>query len=431
MPDRGRGGDRIGRIGCRRPTTARPTGASRTPAVAWVAVLSLVVAALVLLAGCSDASVSTGAAEPGQRPRTDGPAKGAEVKGKALPLFPATGLLLGTPIYDGDFADPYVLRVGDDLFAYATNDKDANVPVIAASRPPFAHYVGDVLPDLPSWSEPGFVWAPAVLALERGYVLYYTTRVSGTTMQCVSRATSDSPTGPFRDDSTGPLVCQRDLGGTIDPSIVTDADGVHWLLFKNDGNCCDIPTSIWIQRLSPDGLTVQGEPIELLLSGPQWEGRLIEGPSMILADGRAYLFYSGNAWDTDDYAIGYAVCEEVTGPCRRPESVDEHPWMSSTKFAGGPGGQEFFGALGKVFMVYHGWEHGQAGTPGAQRRLYLDIVEVDHGVPVRVGARTAGWTLAGAVALAALIVVGGVLWWRRRRRGRPATEAGDEDEGTR
>lgn len=370
---------------------------------------------VTVLASCGGGSGASDGVDPAEREATKGPAKGAEVEGKALPLFPATGLLLGTPIYDGDFADPFVLVVGESLYAYATNDRNANVPAIEATRPPLAHYLGDVLPELPSWSEPGFVWAPSVLALEQGYVLYYTTRVRGTTTQCVSRAVSESPAGPFVDDSTGPLVCQRELGGTIDPSVVADADGAHWLLFKNDGNCCGEPTSIWVQRLAPDGLTVLGEPTELLRSGPEWEGGLIEGPSMVLADGRAYLFYSGNAWDSDEYAIGYAVCESVTGPCRRPESVDESPWMSSTTFARGPGGQEFFEALDAEFMVYHGWERGRAGEPGAQRRLYLDIVELDEGAPVRVGQRTATWVFVAVVAALLVLVVLGVVWWRRRR----------------
>lgn len=395
------------------PTDPGRVGGRRRPAV-----LALAVAAVaVVVTACGGSGGTVAKAEPGQRPRTAGPEKGAEVQGRARPLFPTLGLVLGTPIYDGDFADPYVLRVGRKLIAYATNDRDANVPALVAENPPLARYVGDVLPKLPSWSEPGWVWAPAVLALDDGYVLYYTTRVAGTSMQCLSHATSESPTGPFLDDSTGPLVCQRDLGGTIDPSIVTDRSGARWLLFKNDGNCCGIPTSIWIERLDVDGRSVTGEPTKLLTAGASWEGGVIEAPSMVLDGERALLFYSGNAWDSTDYAIGYAVCASVTGPCRRPESVDGGPWMASTTFARGPGGEEFFGDLDQVFMVYHGWERGQAGEPGAQRRLYLDIVRIDDGVPVRFGARGAPWVRVGLLVAAAALVIG-VLWWLRRRRSR-------------
>lgn len=373
------------------------------------------------MSACGGDGWSDQPAEPGQRPRTAGPAAAAEADGEPTALRPASGVLLGTPVYDGDFADPYVLRVGDAAYAYATNTAEANVPVIVATASPIARYVGDVLPDLPSWSEEGRVWAPAVLALDDGYVLYYSTRVRGTGTQCVSRATSDSPTGPFVDDSAGPMVCQQELGGTIDPSVVTDRDGLSWLLFKNDGNCCGIPTSIWIQQLAPDGLSVVGEPVELLTAGPEWEGGLIEGPSMVLDGDRVLLFYSGNAWDTENYAIGYAVCESVTGPCRRPEAVEDAPWMQNTTFARGPGGQEFFAALGDVWMVYHGWARGQAGRPGAERRLYLDVVRLDDGTPVRVGSRgatTLALVVVGAAGVAIALSVWA--WWRWRRRRRPA-----------
>ena len=30
-------------------------------------------------------------------------------------------------------------------------------------------------------------------------------------------------------------------------------------------------------------------------------------------DGRYYLFYSGNAYMSPDYAVGYAVADKVTG----------------------------------------------------------------------------------------------------------------------
>jgi beta-xylosidase len=374
----------------------------------------------LLLVGCAG-SGGDAPAEPGQRPRTEGPARASERRdGEATSLRPASGLLFGTPIYSGDFADPYVLRVGDTFYAYATNTTDANLPVIVAGTTPGARYVGDAFPALPSWSEPGHVWAPAVLALDDGYVLYYSTRVAGTTTQCISRATAATPTGPFVDDSTGPMVCQRDLGGSIDPSVVTDGDGADWLLFKNDGNCCGLPTAIWSQRLGADGLAVVGEPTKLLTAGDGWEGGLIEGPSMVRHDGKYLLFYSANAWDSEDYGIGYAVCDSVTGPCTK-QTVDG-PWMGSTTFARGPGGQEFFSALGDVWMVYHGWARGSAGKEGAERRLYVDIVRFPDGVPTRVGGRSVALLLVGAASVVALLVAGAWWWFRRRRRRRAASD---------
>ena len=135
---------------------------------------------------------------------------------------------------------------------------------------------------------------------------------------------------------------------------------------------------------------------------------------MVVTPDDYLLFYSANAWDSERYAIGWATCESVSGPCRRSTA---DPWMDSTKFARGPGGQEFFGALGDVWMVYHGWEPGEIGYPQGERRLYLDIVEDRDGTPIRVGQETA-WSVLGAflVAGVALVVLVVVIRHRRRRR---------------
>ncbi len=390
--------------------------------------LALGVLAMVVTA-CSSSDPS-GAVRPGQRPRTggldgqtvpgpEGTAPGGTVpgSGRTTQLDPGGGLLVGTPVYDGDFADPFMLIVGDTNYTYATNTDDANLPVLVSSGGDEGTYYGDAFPTLPAWTTPGFVWAPAVYAHANGYIAYYTTTDNDSKRQCISRAVAPSPLGPFVDDSTAPMVCQAELGGTIDPSIVTDVDGASWLLFKNDGNCCDLATSLWSQELAPDGLTVTGEPAELIRADQSWEGGLIEAPSMVIAGGRYLLFYSANAWDTADYAVGYATCESITGPCTKSDG----PWMDSTVFAKGPGGQEFFAKDGLVWMVYHGWERGQIGYPTGERRLYLDIVEVRDGAPVRIGATTA-WIVLGAVMASVVVVVVAlvalVIVVRRRRRRR-------------
>lgn len=328
-------------------------------------------------------------------------------------LRAVSGLVAGTPVVNGDFADAAAIRFGDDLYAFSTNTADANIPAwrVHLNRVG-ADDLGDALPVLPAWAEPGFVWAPAAAKLSDGYVLYYSTRVAGTSMQCVSRATSATPAGPFVDDSAAPMVCQEDLGGTIDPSVVADLDGQRWLLFKNDGNCCGFETSIWSARLSEDGLEVIEPFHRLLAAEPGWEGNLIEGPSMLVDDHAAYLFYSANAWDSVNYAIGVARCDSPAGPCAR--ITDGEPWLSSTRFARGPGGQEFFDALGSTWMIYHGWYRGDDVKAGAQRRLFVDLVEVGSDGPVRVGrGRAVGWIVAVVALIAATIEV---IWWRRKRR---------------
>lgn len=393
---------------------SRPARGGRPWPLARLARVALAVG--VLATACSGSIDPVADARPGQRPQTGGPVDPTAPGGSPTGVDAGEGLLIGTPVYDGDFADPFVLVDDGRYYAYATNTTAAHVPVISSTDGMSGTYHGDALPTLPAWSTTGFVWAPAVRARDGAYVLYYSTLETSSQKMCVSAATATSPLGPFTDTSTAPLVCQTDLGGTIDPSIVTDADGGDHLLFKNDGNSIGATTSLWIAPLSADGRSLTGDAAKLLSADRPWEANLIEGPSMVVDGSTYYLFYSANAWNTESYAVGYAVCASVTGPCTKP--AGDRPWMGSTTFARGPGGQEFFGSLGQVWMVYHGWLPGQVGEPGGVRRLYLDSVRIEDGVPVRVGREQATAVLVAGVALVAVLLVGAAWLGRRHRRRR-------------
>jgi len=366
----------------------------------------------------------------GERLPTRGPVDDSTTAGEAEHLDLVDGLLRGVPIVAGDFADPYVLAEADSLYIYATNTDDAHVPVLRLRKGDdlTARYLGDALPKLPSWTIKGFQWAPAVWALDDGtFVMYYSTPHANTgfdNVMCISRATSDNPAGPFVDDSTEAFICPVEQGGAIDPSVFVDTDGTPYLLWKSDGNCCKLPTVIYSQQLSPDGLSVAGDPVELLTATESWEADLVEGPSMVRQGSTYFLFYSANNWNSTDYAIGAARCTSVAGPCSRPAST---PWMGSAQHYEGPGGEEFFVSPERpgIWMVHHGWLPHEAGTPGGQRRLYLDKISfpTDESLPTRSNVQaveealledTAFLALLAGLGVGVVVVIGGVVAHRRR-----------------
>ena len=63
--------------------------------------------------------------------------------------------------------------------------------------------------------------------LQRGgtFVLYYSALDGVTGEQCISEAVATQPQGPYVDSSKTPLVCQLNLGGSMDPSPFVGADG--------------------------------------------------------------------------------------------------------------------------------------------------------------------------------------------------------------
>ena len=273
-------------------------------------------------------------------------------------------------VFCDDFPDPFVLRVGDDYYAFATNTDLKNVPVLATHGLFGTGGRRDALPSLPSWAEFGWVWAPSVLQLGSTFVLYYSARVHGLERECLSTAVASKPIGPFVDDSRGPGVCPP--GSAIDPSPFADSSGALYLVWKNEN-------VIVSQRLGADGRSLVGSPTPLLGADQAWEAGIVEGPAMTQAGGRYYLFYSGNQWQSANYAIGYAVCTSPSGPCVKAPG----PWLASGVGVEGPGGPDFFtDPSGQLWMSLHAWAGGQVGYPQGARDLFVLKLSFPNGVPV-------------------------------------------------
>jgi len=303
------------------------------------------------------------------------------------PPTPEAPLTFTNPVYDKNFPDPGVLRVGDTWFAYGTNKPDANVPLLTS--PDLVHWTehGDVLPAVGQWATAGNTWAPEVLRTDAGkYVLYYTARWSKADRQCIGTATADDPHGPF-EPAPDPLVCQADEGGSIDASPYRHDDGSLYLYWKNDGNHIGRPTHLYAQRLSVDGLTLTGERTRLLTNDKPWQGAVIEAPEMVRHEGRLYLFYSANAFDSDRYAVGYAACDSPLGPCH---DAPENPILKSSPAAAGPG-HCYPVTLpdGTTWLLYHAWPPDGIGTTSPGRQMWLDRLDWADGRPV-VHGPTAG-----------------------------------------
>src|SRR5205807_60274 len=193
--------------------------------------------------------------------------------------------------------------------------------------------------------------------------------------------TSLVPAGPYSDTSLGPLVCQTDRGGSIDPNAVVDADGSAWLVWKSEGTLAGEPTRVWIQRLTDDGLGLVGGPADLLHRDQGWEWPVIENPTMARVGGTWYLFYSGNLWSTPGYAMGYAVCSSVTGPCWKPQ---DGPVLGTNGGEVGPGaGSVFTDNDGTLWMAYHAWTAPRVGyDQGGVRSLRIAYLGFFSGRPV-------------------------------------------------
>lgn len=353
----------------------------------------------------------------------------------------------------GDFGDPHVVRVGSTYYAYSSPVGGRYLPVLTStdlvhwyihrrwtSKP--APWAGgpnpQTDPEIPAeiryaplndgdtWNmNDGLVrpaswgltndqgpwikkdlWAPGVTQIGNSWYAYSSVRVSWTGDDpnnygrfCLTVASAPSPLGPFRDVSgSGPILCDVDPSGSIDPSPFYDAaTGTTYLLWKAAGRRTAPGVQGYPSALKSVALTTGGlptGPVRTLLTTKEgsWEGMTIENPSMVAYGGRYYLFYSGNSWTaasdgSSPYATGWAECSSgPRGGCVRRTSG---PLLRSSGHIQGPGGASAFidtaGRLRLAYAYYWLGENRRDTFIAHPRRLKVaTIVRGSDGV-LRVG----------------------------------------------
>ncbi|MCA1710911.1 MAG: glycoside hydrolase family 43 protein [Actinobacteria bacterium] len=291
--------------------------------------------------------------------------------------------------YDGDFPDPHVLPVADGYVAYSTTTAGRNLRVLRSTDLrtwTVAPVPGadDALPQPAVWSaqREGDVgketWAPSVLEIGGRYVAYYAVLSDQKGGRfCISAATALAPEGPFVDTSTAPLVCDRDPHGSIDPYAFRDprTSRLH-LLWKSEGLPGATPQRLMSRELAADGLSFAAGSVasELLRPAEPWEADVVENPAMVHYRGALYLFYSGNRWDSADYAEGWARCRTPAGPCVRGS---RGPLLASSgKRLGPAGASAFVDTDGRLRLAYHYWTAPHTTYPRGERRMRIAAVRV-------------------------------------------------------
>lgn len=350
----------------------------------------------------------------------------------------------------GDFGDPHVVNVNGTYYAYSSPTGGRYLPVMTSTdlvtwrahprwttaRAPWAGgpnpngdtaipaeirassmspgdtwNMNDGLVATASWALPHpqgpwiqrDYWAPGVIQIGDTWYAYSAVRVSwasddpnGFGRFCITVASAPSPLGPFRDVSGGgPIVCDSDPAGSIDPAPYFDpVTGANYLLWKSAGKVRAWPSALRAQRLGADGRPdPASRPVTLLTTNEgSWEGSTIENPSMVRWNGTTYLFYSGNFFGADAngssrYATGYAVCPQgPLGPCTRPSPG---PLLSSDGDQNGPGGASaFLDTAGQLRLAYASYWPGE-NRPDTfiphPRRLSVVRLVRDAGGLLRVG----------------------------------------------
>ena len=286
------------------------------------------------------------------------------------------GGLYANPVIPVDCPDPGVVYEQGHYVLACTSGNAANAfPIRTSNDLVNWTSAGNIFPSAskPIWANANF-WAPEIHPVGSRFVAYFSAQNTDGKL-AVGAASAASATGPFTDIGA-PLVHDPNMG-LIDASEFTDADGSHYLLWKEDGNAVGKPTPIHAQKLATDGLSLTGTPATLITNDQTWEGPLVEGPFMVAHGGMYYLFYSGNGYATAKYAVGVARASSPLGPFVKmttPILVTGGAWA-------GPGHCSVVDTpAGDTYIVFHAWEAGAIGAaPG--RLVLVDAIEWIAGWP--------------------------------------------------
>jgi beta-xylosidase len=276
------------------------------------------------------------------------------------------------PVYDGYFADPFVLHHDELYYAYGTiAQQGRTLPALRSPDLVSWQPLGDVL--VPLAPEREVYWAPEVAFRDGRFQMYYSAgREEGEEHQ-LRVALADAPEGPFTDAD---VVLDPDEPFSIDAHPFLDDDGRWYLYFCRDFLEGErVGTGIVVDelpepaRLAGDARTVVRPFADWNLFAAQrfWYGRTwdwytIEGPFVVKRAAKYYCFFSGGAWREPNYGVGYAVAEHPLGPWTVAEG--DGPTILRTRPGAvlGPGHASIVRTPGgEDWIVYHAWDPDAGG----------------------------------------------------------------------
>ncbi|MFD2164542.1 glycoside hydrolase family 43 protein [Paradesertivirga mongoliensis] len=272
--------------------------------------------------------------------------------------------------YPVNQADPSIFYFDGQYYLYGTNDNNPdNGFLVYVSNDMStwvlkkqAMYKGD------SFGDWGF-WAPHVFKHgERFYMAY-------TANERIAIAESDSPLGPFKQTVKKALESPVKL---IDPYVFFDDDGKKYLFHVRLGN----GNRVFVSEMSEDlSETKEETTVECIRASLPWErvqGAVAEGPTVVKNNGLYYLVYSANHYQSKDYAVGYAVSNNVYGPWTKFEG---NPIISrnSTLKPGSGHGDLFKDKNNELWYVFHTHNSLNSISPRLTAIVKASFVEDNSG----------------------------------------------------
>lgn len=260
------------------------------------------------------------------------------------------------PIMGGDYADPSIMRDGNDYYmTFSAFDYQPGLTVFHST-------------DLVNWIPISYAlttylgtgWAPDICKVGDQFLIYFTIAGRGNFV-----VTAKSAYGPWSE----PVDLK--LSG-IDPCHIVDENGERWL-FMNAGLRA---------KLTTDGLAVVPGTTEKVYDG--WEfprefesdGFNLEGPKLKIIGEYYYMVSAqgGTAGPPQSHMAIVARSKSINGPWENaPNNPLIHTYKNTEKWWAKGHGSLIDAPDGKWWIVYHAYENGQLGLG---RQTLLEPIEI-------------------------------------------------------
>ena len=215
-------------------------------------------------------------------------------------------------------------------------------------------------------------WAPEVYSQGDGFAMYFSRELH------ISCARAPHPAGPFVEVGRKPIFDMPNEHW-IDDTCFVDDDGQAYIYFSRRPKGAP-GSELWGAELKADRATMREESL-FCCFGPseEWELRsepirTVEGPFMLKHEGKYYLTYTANHFESHDYAVGYAVAESPRGPFVKPS---DNPILRRPSGYVGTGHHAFFyDKEGRLRIVFHAHYSAEQMFP---RRVLIGIADFVEG----------------------------------------------------
>ncbi len=307
-----------------------------------------------------------------------------------------------SPAFAGDAGDPDVVYYAGSYYAFTTGTALGNhIQVVVSSSPTSGYrctgagsgcsarpqYGSSALPNPPAWEQPNTSTSPGVFEDDGHWVMFYDAALAGhsfgTGYDCLavaSAASLNSRSPVFTDHSRGPLLCQPQDGGVLDPmGFVDPRTRIGYVIWKSNDGSSSAPSRIWAARLAPGGTSIAGTPHEILYNntGEFPFDTTLDDPFMAYANGRYFLMFTVGNFQSSDYREAYATCSSPLGPCTQARA---QPFTSTYGHAYGPGGGSLFAdADGDWWISYEAWNSATCQNYGCGAKRLLYVAPIDLG----------------------------------------------------